>query len=79
MGGRAKPEAKKAQIIREAKEQLLSNAVNTYKLELNKPEKDRKGSRTICQEFSDENWKKTGQRISLDHNTLLRRVSGKKS
>ncbi len=57
----------------------MSGAIEAYKLELNKSEKDRKGSRTVCKEFLEEHRKQTGEEILLDHNTLLHRVSGTKS
>ncbi|KLO14844.1 hypothetical protein SCHPADRAFT_813399, partial [Schizopora paradoxa] len=74
-----KPEAKKAQILSQTKEELLLRAVAAYNLELLKPEKSRKGARMICREVSEQHKRETGQDIPLNHNTMLHRCAGRKS
>ncbi|KLO18120.1 hypothetical protein SCHPADRAFT_795676, partial [Schizopora paradoxa] len=74
-----KPEAKKAQILSQTREQLLLRAVDMYNLELSKPENSRKGARTVCKEVSEQHERETGQFITLNHNTMLQRAAGRKS
>lgn len=79
MPGRAKSMTKKAQIEREKKEKLAEKAVEAYLQELQKPEKERKGARIICQEVSDEHYGQTQEVIRLDPSTLLRHAKGKRT
>lgn len=79
MAGRPKSKTKKNQLENEEKERVMQLAITAYTYELDKPEKERKGSRSICKTISAEYLRSTGKAIKLDHNTLLRRVNGGKS
>lgn len=80
MPGHAKSETKKAQLQQEKIKEVRERAVTLYRMELGKEdEKQRKGARTICKEVSDEFFLQTGERLNLDHNTLIRQAKGGKT
>lgn len=54
MPGCVKLQTKKVQLVREKRDILMTKAVETYLLELEKLEKERKEARAICSEMSSE-------------------------
>jgi hypothetical protein len=77
MAGRAKSDTKKAQIARDAYEDLKARAIKAYKAELTKA--NGKGARTIAQDFVNLYRLETGKDIKLNYNTLIRGANGGRS
>lgn len=79
MVGRAKSQSKKDSEAREIKRKLLVQAVSMYQAEQEKPKKERKGLRTVCQLVEKEYYSKSRKWVKLDHKTLSRLASGGQS
>lgn len=79
MPGRPKSATKKAQIASNKKSNVEEKAVIIYCEELKKPEKDRKGARTVCLEVEQEHFLRTGELIKICYNTIRRRAGGGRS
>lgn len=78
MVGRAKSVAKKQQEASEEKAELQKIAVERYRAELEKPVKERKGARRICEEVEIEHKVQTKRSIHLNHTTIIRHADGGK-
>lgn len=70
MPGRPKSATEKAQIVSNKKSNVEEKAVIIYCEELKKPEKDRKGARTVCLEVEQEHFLRTGELIKICYNTI---------
>lgn len=80
MPGRTKSEVLKLREHRDAREKLMSRAVQAYQAELAKPlSTKRKSLRTICTEFQQSYLVETGKFIKLSHVTLGRLAHGGRS
>jgi hypothetical protein len=80
MPGRAKSDTKKAQLGRNAHDDLMAQAVEAYRIELKKsPGPKIRGAHTICKDFEALNKQATGRYIKLSYSTLTRLVMGGKT
>lgn len=79
MPGKAQPQSIKVREARARRNKLMAEAVKAYRAELEKPEDQRRGARTICQLFMDKHKAETGEVLSLDRTTLMRLAAGCKS
>ena len=77
MPGRAKSDTKKAQIARDAYEDLKARAIRAYSAELKKT--NGKGAQTVAQDFVNLYKLETGKDIKLNYNTLIRGANGGRS
>ena len=57
----------------------MKKAVAAYLNELEKPEGERVGSRTICSRFMQQHKDETGEVLPLNHTTLMRLAAGGRS
>jgi hypothetical protein len=77
MARRALSKTKTAQLKHEEHTELMAKAVARYQQEQDTPSAVKKmGLRKVCTEVENEHYKKTGKRVSLNHNTLRNLVNG---
>jgi len=76
MVGRAKSIAEKAAFTKRQHDALMSRAVVAYLAELEKPNRGRRGLRTICRDFEQLHLNETGLFIPLSFATLSRLADG---
>ncbi|KAJ3552388.1 hypothetical protein NM688_g4174 [Phlebia brevispora] len=79
MPGKAQPQSIKVREARARRNKLMAEAVKAYRAELEKPEDQCRGARTICQLFMDKHKAETGEVLPLDHTTLMHLAAGCKS
>lgn len=79
MGGRSKSSTQKARSNNAKETELQEKAVKLYLAEQERPYKERKGARTVCEEVSRAFFQETGNRVSLNHVTIIRHANGGKS
>jgi hypothetical protein len=72
----AQSQAKKQHDASQEKAKLEEIAVQRYAEELEKPKKERRGARKICEEVMIEYENKTGKSIHLNHSTIIRHAKG---
>jgi hypothetical protein len=72
----AQSQAKKQHDASQEKAKLEEIAVQRYAEELEKPKKERRGARKICEEVMIEYENKTGKSIHLNHSTIIRHTKG---
>jgi hypothetical protein len=77
MPGRAKSDTKKAQIARDAYEDLKARAIRAYSAELEKT--NGKGAWTVAQDFVNIYKLETGKDIKFNYNTLIQGANGGQS
>lgn len=80
MVGRPKSDTKKAQILREAAEDLRARAIKAYQLELAKPPHVKpRGARKIAEDFENIYRQETGKTIKLNYMAIIRGANGGRS
>jgi hypothetical protein len=78
MPGHAKSEALKTREERALHDDLMSRAVEAYRLELSKlPGVRHRSMRTICEDFQTLNLNATGKLVKLSHTTMARLLAGR--
>lgn len=71
MGGRSKSSTQKARSNNAKETELQEKAVKLYLAEQERPYKERKGAQTVCEEVSRAFFQETGNRVSLNHVTII--------
>jgi hypothetical protein len=78
MAKHAQSVSMKKRLASHEREKAIAHAMEAYKAELQKPEKERKPLKTICCEAAEE-WREKGISVTVSADTVRRRLTGGRS
>ncbi|KAG1877153.1 hypothetical protein C8R48DRAFT_563161, partial [Suillus tomentosus] len=72
-------QTKKKQLASQGKENAITAAVETYKIEQDKPKEEQRSLRRICKDVKEDWFIKHKKHVVINHNTVSRRLKGGQS